>query len=162
MNAQLWLLNETSSRFLSMTLLNCSFKKAPQYPANTSTLNQRWLSTFIDVVSTLIFGWKWKLSRRTFIDVVSTLAKQRWNNVDRITSIQRRWPTQCCFNVEIWLKMKVEPTYVYRRCFNVVLSTFFIELRRFNVDDSMLLKCRYLGENESWTNACLPALFWLW
>ena len=39
----------------------------------------------------LIFGRKWKLSRRTFIDVVSTLAKQRWNNVDRITSIQRRW-----------------------------------------------------------------------
>ena len=60
-------------------------------PANTSTLKQRWSSTFINVVSTLIFGWKWKLSRRTFIDVVSTLAKQRWNIVDRITSIQRRW-----------------------------------------------------------------------
>ena len=54
-----------------------------------STWKQRWLSTFINVVSTLIFGWKWKLSRRTFIDVVSTLAKQRANNID--TSIQRRW-----------------------------------------------------------------------
>ena len=147
MNAQLWLLNETSSRFLSMTLLNCSFKKAPQYPANTSTFNQRWLSTFIDVVSTLIFGWKWKLSRRTFFDVVSTLRKQRWNNVDKITSIQRRLPNvstlifgwkwklnrrirfsynhvdstlmiQCCLNVDIWVKMTVEPTHVYQRCFD--------------------------------------------
>ena len=42
-----------------------------------STLKQRWLSTFIDVVSTLMFGWKWKLSRRTFFDVVSTLRKHR-------------------------------------------------------------------------------------
>ena len=42
-----------------------------------STLKQRWLSTFIDVVSTLIFGWKWNLSRRTFFDVVSTLRKHR-------------------------------------------------------------------------------------
>ena len=57
-----------------------------------STLKQRWSSTFINVVSTLIFGWKWKLSRRTFIDVVSTLTKQRWNNVDRVTLIQCWWP----------------------------------------------------------------------
>ena len=41
--------------------------------------------------STLIFVWKWKLSPRTFINVVSTLTKQRWNNVDRIMLIQRRW-----------------------------------------------------------------------
>ena len=57
-----------------------------------STWKQRWLSTFINVVSTLIFGRKWKLSRRTFIDVVPTLAKQRWNDVDRITSVQRNEP----------------------------------------------------------------------
>ena len=41
--------------------------------------------------STLIFGWKWKLSRRTLIEVVSTLAKQSWSNVDRITLIQCWW-----------------------------------------------------------------------
>ena len=58
-----------------------------------STLKERWSSTFINVVSTLIFGWKWKLSWRTFIDVVSVLTKQRWNNVDKITSNQRRWTT---------------------------------------------------------------------
>ena len=46
---------------------------------------------FINVFSTLIFGWKWKLSRRTFLYVVSTLAKQRWNNIERITLIQCRW-----------------------------------------------------------------------
>ena len=56
-----------------------------------STLKQRWSSTFINVVSTLIFGWKWKLSRRTFIDVVSTLTKQRWNNVNRVTLVQCWW-----------------------------------------------------------------------
>ena len=26
-------------------------------------------------------------------------------------------------NVDIWLKMKVEPTYIYRRCFNVGKTT---------------------------------------
>ena len=90
----------------------------PTNPANTSTLKQRWSSTFIGVVSTLIFGWKWKLSRRTFFDVVSTLRKQRWLNYVDSSSITKR-----CFNVDIWLKMKVEPTYVYRRCFNVEKTT---------------------------------------
>ena len=55
-----------------------------------STLKQRWSSTFINVASTLIFSWKWKLSWHTFFNVVSALAKQRWSNVDRITLIQRR------------------------------------------------------------------------
>ena len=66
-------------------------------PANTPTLNYT-PSTFINVVSTLIFGRKWKLSRRTFMDVVSKLVKQRWNNVDRIsrfngdeTMLFQRW-----------------------------------------------------------------------
>ena len=48
--------------------------------------------TFIDVVSTLKFGWKWQLSRRMFTDVVSTLTKQRWNSVDRATLVQCWWP----------------------------------------------------------------------
>ena len=43
--------------------------------------------------STLIFGWKWKLSRRTFIDNVSTLTKQHWNNIDRVTLIPCWWPS---------------------------------------------------------------------
>ena len=30
---------------------------------------------------------------------------------------------QRCFNVDIWLKMKVEPTDIYRRCFNVGKTT---------------------------------------
>ena len=67
-----------------------SFEFASKHIYVDSTLKQRWSSAFIDVVSTLIFGWKRKLIWRTFIDVVSTLARQLWNNVDRITSIQRR------------------------------------------------------------------------
>ena len=86
--------------------------------------HQRWSSAFINVVSTLIFGWK--LSRRTFIDFVSTLTKQRWNKVDRITSIQS-------YNVEIWYK--VEPMYIYRSC-----KTTLKVLRRFNVDTPALFQ----------------------
>ena len=112
-------------------------RKTGHIPANTSTLKQRWSSTFINVVSTLIFGWTWKLSRRTFIDVVSTLTKQRWYNYVDSTSMNQR-----CLNVEIWLKMKVEPTYVYRRCFNVDKTTL-IELRWFNVNDPMLFQRWY-------------------
>ena len=79
----------------SLTLRNILFGVYLILPSKhinvESTLKQRWSSTFINVVSTLIFGWKWMLSSRSFIDVVSTLAKQRGNNVDRITSIQLRW-----------------------------------------------------------------------
>ena len=30
----------------------------------------------------------------------------------------RKYPSKH-INVDIWLEMKVEPTYIYRRCFNV-------------------------------------------
>ena len=30
---------------------------------------------------------------------------------------------QRCFNFDIWLKMNIEPTYIYRRCFNVGKTT---------------------------------------
>ena len=82
-----------------------------------STLKQRWSSTFINGVSTLIFGWKWMLSRRTFIDVVSTLAKQRLNNVDSITSIQPRW-TNAVSTLKFGWKWKLS-----RRMFIDVVST---------------------------------------
>lgn len=55
-----------------------------------STLKQLWLSTFINVLSKLIFDWNWKLSRGKFIEVVSAMVKQRWNNIDRIPSVQSR------------------------------------------------------------------------
>ena len=41
---------------------------------------------------------------------------------------------QRCFNVDIWLKMKVEPTYIYQRCFNVGKTT--LKQRRLNYVDS--------------------------
>ena len=71
--------------------------KMKKEPTNVSTLFQcckkpliegRW----INVVLTLIFGWKWKLSWRMFMDIVPTLIRQRWNYADRITPIQCRWP----------------------------------------------------------------------
>ena len=77
-----------------------------------STLaKQRWKSVeriasiqcqWTNVVSTLKFGWAWKLSRRMFIDVVSMLTKQRWNNIERITSIQCRWPNVASTLIVSW------------------------------------------------------------
>ena len=113
------------------------FYKPSKHINVQSTLKQRWSSTFINVVSTLIFGWKWKLSRRTFINVVSTLTKQRWKNADRITSIQRRWT-----NVVSTLKFdwkwklsrrmfKAESTHAHRCWENSVQTTLSIERLRF-------------------------------
>ena len=45
---------------------------------------------------------------------------------------------QRCFNVYIWLKMKVEPTYIYRHCSKV--ETTSIELCQFNVEEPMLFQ----------------------
>ena len=73
-------------------VLFCLRKKPSKHINVESTLKRRWFPTFINVVSTLIFGWKWKLSRRMLIDVASTLTKQSWNNVDRVTLIQCWWP----------------------------------------------------------------------
>ena len=97
------------------------------YPANTSTLNQR-------SSTSLIFGWKWKLNRRTFIEVVSTLTKQRGYNVDRITSIQRRWA-----NVVSPLKFGWKWKLI-RRMFTDVVST--LTKQRWNsVDRVTLVQC---------------------
>ena len=96
--------------------------------------HQRWINvekTFIKVVSTLIFGWKWKLSQRTFIDVVSTLTKC-WNDVDRIMSIQRRW-TNVVLMFKFGWKWKLS-----RRMFNDVVSTLTNQ-RWYSYVDSMLM-----------------------
>ena len=102
-----------------------------------STLKQRWPSMFIDVVSTLIFGWKWKLSRRKFIDVVSTLAKQRWNNVHRVRSIQRRW-INVVSTFKFGWKWKLS-----RRMFTHVVSTLTKQLWN-NFDKIMSIQSRLI------------------
>ena len=62
-----------------------------------STLFQRWNNVdritliqrrWTNVVSTLKFGWKWKLSRPMFIGIASTLSKHHLNNF-----------INCCTNV---------------------------------------------------------------
>ena len=122
----------------SLTLRNILFGVYLILPSKhinvESTLKQRWSSTFINVVSILIFGWKWKLSRRTFIDFVSTLTKQRWNTVDRITSIQRRW-TNVVSPLKFGWKWKLS-----RRMFTDVVST--LTKQRWNsVDRATLVQC---------------------
>ena len=46
---------------------------------------------------------------------------------------------QRCFNVDFWLKIKVESTYVYRRCFNVYETTL-LEVRCLNVYNPTVLQ----------------------
>ena len=65
----------------------------------TQKTHQRWtnvettlIKTFVNVVSMLIFGWKWKLSRRMFIR----------DNVERITSIQCQWPNVVSMLIFDW------------------------------------------------------------
>ena len=70
---------------------------------------------------------------------------QRWINAEitLIVNIHQR-----CFNVDIWLKMKVEPTYIYRRCFNV--------------DKTMLKQCwlNYV-DSTSMNQRCFNIEIWL-
>ena len=143
------------------------------FPANTSSLNQRW-NVDRQCSSTLIFGWKWKLSWRIFIDVVSTLTKQRWNNVDRITSIQRRW-TNVVSTLKFGWKWKLS-----RRMFIDVVSTL-TKQRRNSVDRIMLIQCwwpnvvstlilgwkrkfnqrSFIGvEKTGWKQLCQYFLYW--
>ena len=81
------------SRYIFAIVFVCCIIIFNTFPAKTSTR--------VNVEKILIVNvhqhcfdadiWlKMKGESTSFIDVVSTLAKQRWNNVDRITSIQRR------------------------------------------------------------------------
>ena len=71
---------------------------------------------------------------------VAQQTHQPWINVEAklIVNFHQR-----CFNVDIWLKVKFEPTYIYRCCFNVGkynVETTLIELRRFNVEEPILFQ----------------------
>ena len=76
-NEQICKTINTSRHSVSLHIIedwNFESERRMAYPVNT------W---------TLIFGWKWKLSRRTFIDVVSTLIELYWFNVGESTLFQR-------------------------------------------------------------------------
>ena len=94
----------------------------------------------LDFVSTLgkTFSkrFHFKANRRSIDSAIKRVlaqqTHQRWINVETtlIVNVHQR-----CFNIDIWLKMKVEPTYVYRRCFNVDKTT--LKQRWKNYIDSM-------------------------
>ena len=69
---------------------------------------------------------------------------QHWIN-DETTLIVNAH--QSCFNIDIWLKMKVKPTYIYRCCFNVGKET--LKQRWQNYVDSMLMN-QYCFNVEIW------------
>ena len=102
-----------------------------------------------------LYEEKWKIATHAIPHSMGAISLSNSHHmVYFITSQQthQRW-----INVEIWLKMKVEPTYVYWRCFNVD-KTLLIELGWFNVDDSVLFQCWYYVEKKSWVNACSSVL----
>ena len=51
---------------------------------------------------------------------------------------------QRCFNVDIWLKMKIEPTYIYRRCFNVGKTMLKQRGQSYVDSTSMNQRCFYV------------------
>ena len=75
---------------------------------------------------------------------VSQQTYERWINVETtlIVNVDQR-----CFNFDIWLKMKIESTYIYRRCFNVVTT---LKERRYNHVNS-----------KSINQHCLNVKIWL-
>ena len=90
-------------------------------PANNnieSALKQHWSSMFMNVVSTLKFGWKWKLNRGMFIDVVSK------NYVDSTTLFQQYLKELCQFN-------NVVPTiFRWKRTLSNVCSSALLNVEK--------------------------------
>ena len=90
-----------------------------------------------------------KLSRSLVVNFWSLYNTQqtheRWIKAETtlIANVHRR-----CFNVYIWLKMKVEPTYLYWRCFNISKTT---------------LKQRWLNhvDSTSMNQSCFNVEIWL-
>ena len=78
--------------FVSFSLKCTIFRSSTfKIPANTSTLIQRWNSVDHQRSSTLFQRWH-LVENESWADVRLSTLFQRWqNNVDRITSIQRRW-----------------------------------------------------------------------
>ena len=90
-----------------------------------------------------------KLSRSLVVNFWSLYNTQqtheRWikSETTLLVNVHRR-----CFNVDIWLKMKVEPTYLYWRCFNISKTT---------------LKQRWLNhvDSTSMNQSCFNVEIWL-
>ena len=96
-----------------------------------STLFQRWQNNveatsielcWFNIDEPMLFQ-HWNLVEiGSWADVCLSALFQRWQNM-----LKQHWKnyinsmsmTQCCFNVDIWIKIKVESMYVHRRCFDV-------------------------------------------
>ena len=147
--------------FLTCILFCILFIYTSKHINVESTLKQRWSSTFINIVSTLIFVWKWKLSRRTFIDVF-----QRWQNIVEATSMElRRFSVDESTLFQRWNLVEKESSAdvclstLFQRWQNNVETTLK-ELHQFNVDNPMLFQRWYSVENQGWgVNVCSSALF---
>ena len=113
--------------------------KTEWLPVNTLTLKQRWSSTLFNIVSTLIFGCKWKLSRRIFMEVVSAVPNKveimsielcRFNT-DEPTLFQRWY----WFENESWADVCLST--LFQRWKNKV-KTLLMDLLLFTIDGPVL------------------------
>ena len=71
----------------------------------------------------IIITWNKKDSSKQALSVTSLQTYQRRINVETTLIIKA---DQRCYNVDIGLKMKVEPTYIYQCCFNVKMRLSFL------------------------------------
>ena len=89
---------------------------------------EQWLFCWV-ILSYIV---NWNLNILYSYSIFTQQANQLWINVETTLIVNVR---QRCFNVDIWLKMKVEPTHIYRRCFNVDKTT--LKQRQQNYVDSI-------------------------
>ena len=91
-------------------------------------MKRSWSTTFINIILTLIFGWKWKWSRHTFIDIVWTL---KWDWLFKVNFYFLKFYQ----DYQVSRKMFLLLTHI-KRCFNVNVNVDLTLTRwsRFNVD----------------------------
>ena len=132
------------------------------FPANTSTLKQRWSSTFINVETTSF------VENESWTDTHLSTLFQRWQNNVETTSIELRWfnfDEQMLFQrwnlveIESWADVCLSTLFQHWQ--NNVETTLRV-LRQFNVNNPILFQRWYLVENESWINVCSSVLLRRW
>ena len=130
------------------------------FPANASTLNQRWNNVDHQRSSTLFQRW-YLVENESWADVhLSTLFQRCQNNVQ--TTLTRRFNVDEPKLFQRWNLVENESwadvclSSLFQRWQNVEKT--LKELRRFNVDDQMLFQYWYFVEKESWVNVCSSAL----
>ena len=135
------------------------------YPANTSTLNQRWNNADRQCSLTLFQRW-YLVENESWADVYLSTLFQCFN-VEKTSIKLRRFNLDELMLFQCWNLVKNESwtdvhlSTLFQRWQNNVETTLS-KLCWFNVDDPILFQRWYLVENESWVNISSLALLRRW